>query len=331
MLHQPMKIETVIDWDFAGNWLSSWCRDPAMQILKPRRIGQENYKFAFGSPEDTIEHIELIKDQLAVIFYDMELDKTIAVRWESSERFFGAYFDFSDTNSLRADIPDNIKLDQYFIGYASSFFQPTFTLLAAHRMRGMSIIISEELLHQLIKEQGNALATKYQSLFNWETFVGSTYINKNMVSIFHDAREHALGVEESVFQKIHLQGNVYRLLSVFLAQLLHPDGEVFSCAHDDMRRLVNLNQQIIRDKLDDLPGMETAARMVNMSVSTFKRNFKAVFNDSYYHYYRDIKLEKAKALLIEGQLNIKEIAAQLGYENRDSFAKAYRQKFGKMP
>jgi len=323
-----MKIETVIDWDFAGNWLTGWCNDPAMQIFRPRKIGNQHCRFAFGSPEDTIEHIELVKDQLAVIFYDMELDKTIAVRWESSQRFFGAYFDFSDTNSLRADIPDSISRDQYFIGYSSSFFKPTFTLLAAHRMKGMSIIISEELLHQLITEQGAAQAAKYMPLFNWETFVGSTYINNNMVSIFHETRGY---VSDTVFQKIHLQGNVYRLLSVFLTQLLHPDSERFSCAHDDTRRLVKLNQQIIKEKLNDLPDLETAARMVNMSVSTFKRNFRAVFNDSYYHYYRDIKLEKAKALVIEGQLNIKEIAAQLGYDNRDSFAKAYRQKFGKLP
>lgn len=326
-----MKIETVINWDFAGNWLRDWCRDPAMQTFRPWKVSGQNCKYAFATPDNTIEHIELVKDQLAVIFYDLELDKDMSVRWESSQRFLGAYFDFSDMHSLDADIPVNNHHDQYFIGYSSSFFKPTFTLLAARRMKGMSIIISEDLLHQLIKEHGTELAAKYMALLDWETLVGSTYINKSMVSIFHETRAHASGDSDPVFKKIHLQGNVYRLLSVFLAQLLEPGSKEVSCTRDDIRRLVIFNQQIIDEQLKDLPRLEAAAQMVNMSASTFKRNFKAVFNDSYYHYYRDIKLEKAKALLIEGQLSIKLIAAQLGYDSGDSLTKAYRQKFGKLP
>ncbi len=325
-----MKIETVIDWDFAGNWVRNWCNDAAMQVFKPVRLASQGCKFAFRTPDNTIEHIELVKDQMAIVLYDMALTDTMSVRWESALHFFGMYFDFSDEPSLSADIPATSASGQYFIGYSSSFFKPTFTLQAAKRMKGISLIISETLLYQLLEEYDEE-TLQYQALFNWESFAGATAINKHMVHIYREAT-HKMSVSAGEpFSKIYLQGNAYRLFSVFLTQLLSEYNKDYANAPHEMRQLVWLDHQIMQHFLHQLPNMEQAAQMVNMSTSKFKRAFKAVFGDSYYHHYKDIKLEQAKALLVEGHLNIKEIATQLGYRSGDSFAKAFALKFGKQP
>lgn len=77
--------------------------------------------------------------------------------------------------------------------------------------------------------------------------------------------------------------------------------------------------------LDDL------AQLNNMSLSTFKREFRKVYNASPASYLRRIKLEKSLDLLISTHLSTTEIAYECGFTNISNFSRTFRKVFGISP
>lgn len=72
-------------------------------------------------------------------------------------------------------------------------------------------------------------------------------------------------------------------------------------------------------------------RAIGMSRSQLHRKIKALTNRSTTHYIRSIRLQKAKALLQQGDLNVTQVAYEVGFQNRTYFSRAFSEEFGISP
>ncbi|RYY31617.1 MAG: AraC family transcriptional regulator [Chitinophagaceae bacterium] len=81
----------------------------------------------------------------------------------------------------------------------------------------------------------------------------------------------------------------------------------------------------------NLPSLESIARMVSLSESTFKRHFKAIFGKSIYEYYLEKKMDLARQLMIENTLNVNETAERLGYGKVSNFIEIFKKHHGYSP
>ncbi len=100
----------------------------------------------------------------------------------------------------------------------------------------------------------------------------------------------------------------------------------------DMFTPTQLNFKDIVEKniYQDL-SMEELAHLCNMSLSSFKRKFKELFDEPPASYIRNKRLEKAAELLRVSENRIIEIAFDCGFSNTDMFSKSFKSKFGKSP
>ena len=73
------------------------------------------------------------------------------------------------------------------------------------------------------------------------------------------------------------------------------------------------------------------ANVCNMSDSYFSRKFKERFNINFSTYLLNIRLEKAKDLLKEKNLNIENISEMVGFKDTSYFSKSFKQKYGIAP
>jgi len=73
------------------------------------------------------------------------------------------------------------------------------------------------------------------------------------------------------------------------------------------------------------------SELTNMSLSTFKREFKKIYNNSPAVYIKDKKLTKAKELLSVSKLRISDVAFDSGFNDVAHFSKSFKQKFGVTP
>lgn len=78
-------------------------------------------------------------------------------------------------------------------------------------------------------------------------------------------------------------------------------------------------------------NLEELAALSNNSVSSFKRKFKKLFQDSPARYIKNRKLKRAAELLILSQQNISEIAFDCGFNDLSNFSTSFREKFGCSP
>jgi AraC-like DNA-binding protein len=77
--------------------------------------------------------------------------------------------------------------------------------------------------------------------------------------------------------------------------------------------------------------VEQLAGMANMSPSTFHRNFKQITASSPIQYVKKIRLSRARELLLDQGLKVKQAAAQVGYESSTQFSREFTRYFGQSP
>ncbi|WP_109434085.1 MULTISPECIES: helix-turn-helix domain-containing protein [Aquimarina] len=78
-------------------------------------------------------------------------------------------------------------------------------------------------------------------------------------------------------------------------------------------------------------GLDELAKLCNLSLSSFKREFKKVFNDTPNNYITDQKLKRAKELLRITEMPVSEIAYGVGFNDPLYFTRIFKKKIGGSP
>lgn len=90
-------------------------------------------------------------------------------------------------------------------------------------------------------------------------------------------------------------------------------------------------QQIIEVNLLAQINIEELAQKTNLSVSSFKREFAKLYNDTPANYIKNKKLEKAAELLLASDNRIADIAYQCGFNELANFTKSFHDKYHASP
>lgn len=89
--------------------------------------------------------------------------------------------------------------------------------------------------------------------------------------------------------------------------------------------------QHIESNYADTFSVEQLARMVNMSVSAFHHNFKAVTNTSPLQYVKSYKLHQARLIMLNEGAKAGVAATRVGYESASQFSREFKRYFGATP
>ncbi len=102
-------------------------------------------------------------------------------------------------------------------------------------------------------------------------------------------------------------------VQIILSQLFSPTSYSF--------------RQIIEANLFSQVTIEQLAEQSNLSVSSFKREFTKLYNDTPAHYIRNKKLEKAAELLLLSDERVTDIAWECGFNDLATFTKNFSDKY----
>lgn len=78
-------------------------------------------------------------------------------------------------------------------------------------------------------------------------------------------------------------------------------------------------------------GIDAYARMTNRSISSFKRDFQAIYKTTPGRWLMDKKVSRAKKLLLQTNDSIASVAFDSGFENTAHFSRLFKQKTGITP
>ena len=132
--------------------------------------------------------------------------------------------------------------------------------------------------------------------------------------------------------KLYTKAKVYELLSVYFKkyQKEHENPCPFIENEKTLAQIKKAKDLIIQN-IAQPPSLEALSKKVGINLKKLKTGFKEYYGAPVYAFLLDYKLQKSKKLLLEGNLNINEIATQIGYSNSSHFIAAFKKKFGNTP
>jgi AraC-like DNA-binding protein len=126
-------------------------------------------------------------------------------------------------------------------------------------------------------------------------------------------------------QKVKLE-ELLVYLAVRYPRQIEQIGNMHYEADDEL-----LIRQAVTSHITSNITIEELAFLCNMSLSTFKRRFARLYNNSPNRWLLEKRMEKAAEMLRSNDYKASEIFSELGYENLSSFIQAFKQIHGVTP
>ena len=104
--------------------------------------------------------------------------------------------------------------------------------------------------------------------------------------------------------------------------LLHSNNKSSS-----YHRIIEMAKQYIVENCAGDVSLERVAREVGFSSFYLSKLFKKEEGINYKDFVISVRMEKAKQLILEGRLNVSEVAVAVGYNNNTYFGKAFKNYF----
>ena len=192
----------------------------------------------------------------------------------------------------------------------------------------VAIFISIEYFHSLFSNDGNFL-------FNFNSFkIGKPIIEPKEISTTIKIILTQLITKQTneTLRPIFIKGKVFELLSYYFSS--QTDSETEQCPYivnEETVTKIKLAKQLIIEDMNNPPSLAELAKKVGLNIKKLKTDVKDFYVVPVFTFLLNYKMELAKNLLQEQQLNVNEIAIQLGYSTSSHFIAAFKRKFKTTP
>lgn len=129
-----------------------------------------------------------------------------------------------------------------------------------------------------------------------------------------------------IHYEVIVEGMMIQLLGI-IARSIYEEKKNISRAHEYIQEVI---EHMHRNSEEPISIKEYASRC-NMSVCWFISNFKELTGMTPGQYITQIKINKAKELLTNTELNISEVADIIGYQNSFYFSRIFKKVTGMCP
>lgn len=230
----------------------------------------------------------------------------------------GEYDSISETERLRIEAEESIlmKCGNYTCNMHPSKDSGTYQALAIHFYPEILLKIYENKLPSFLSQ--NISQERSMTKLN-----NDVLIKKYIEGILFYFQNPELATEEILILKLkeiilllNQTKNAPAIRSI-LSNLFNPNSYSF--------------REIVKAHYYENITLEELAILNNQSLSTFKREFKKIYNISPATYLREKKLDKSKELLVSTDLRTTDIAYECGFSNVSHFSKTFKNKHGISP
>ena len=190
------------------------------------------------------------------------------------------------------------------------------------------VLIPLDFFHSLFSEEGNFL-------FNFKNFkIGQPIIEPKEIetSVQMILKQLISFRITDSLRPIYLKGKVYELLSYYFNTTTDSNNALCPYVpNEDTVGKIKQAKEIVIEQMNNPPGLHELAKMVGLNIKKLKTGFKEYYGLPVFTFLLNYKMELAKKLLQEQQLNVNEIASKLGYSTSSHFIAAFKRKYGITP
>ncbi|WP_111709490.1 AraC family transcriptional regulator [Lutibacter citreus] len=192
----------------------------------------------------------------------------------------------------------------------------------------IGVLISIEYFHSLFSTEGN-IPFDFSSFKTGKPIIEPKEINPSIGLILNQLKTKQTNQS---LRTVYIKGKVYELLSYYFSS--NAETETENCpyiASEETISKIKQAKEIIIEEMNNPPSLNELAKKVGLNIKKLKTDFKEFYGAPVFTFLLNYKMELAKKLLQEQQLNVNEIALNLGYSNSSHFIAAFKRKFGITP
>jgi len=141
-------------------------------------------------------------------------------------------------------------------------------------------------------------------------------------------------IEQGIVKPEEWKEFVFKFFSSFINKYNEDSlgKNLINFSNTDRLKILETEKILVENLRGAFIGIDLLAARIGISPTKLKNNFKLVFGETIFQYFRKKQMEEAKILLEQKkEICIKEIAAQFGYNNPGKFSLAYKEHFGVLP
>ncbi|MDD2476694.1 MAG: AraC family transcriptional regulator [Dysgonamonadaceae bacterium] len=149
-------------------------------------------------------------------------------------------------------------------------------------------------------------------------------VNEELVNLFSNAIQSAK--DEKKASQQYLAGIVLHIIGMTLSFSQNREFEL-----NDSEQIIERAKVIMTENIHRQVNIQQIAANLGTSYSWFRKAFKEYTGFAPAQYFQELKLRKAKELLTEKNLTIKEIAFELDFSSYEYFLSFFKKKVGVTP
>ena len=162
----------------------------------------------------------------------------------------------------------------------------------------------------------------------------SNLITQQHYHINHQMYEIIDGImncrRQGIFKKMYLEAKVIELLLLQLEQFSEQDSYHTSLKKKDIDKMYEVRNFMLNNISDTSSLMELAHRF-GTNDFMLKKGFKEVFGTTVFGFWKEVKMEEARQLILQQGKSVQEVAEALGYSNARHFSTAFKKIYGVSP
>ncbi|WP_161964221.1 helix-turn-helix domain-containing protein [Chitinophaga flava] len=136
------------------------------------------------------------------------------------------------------------------------------------------------------------------------------------------------------YKKLFLEARIMELFLLQTESLEERSGRggcSFLCDFSaDVDKIYFVKEMIDKDPIADY-SLIGLSKKAGLNTFKLKKGFKEIFGETVFGYIQELKMEKARRMLLDEGMQVNEVAYMLGYNSPNNFSTAFRKKFGLTP
>ncbi len=266
--------------------------------------------------------------ELAIADFKPEKDVMVDIELEHSS----LEFCFCLLGKIRRNFQNGKNTILINSGDASLWFSPasetTIEYIANGPILGIGIRVNSSLFRSLPENEPEQIPAFFRGILPESNESFYCHAGKMTASTRIAVYQILNCVFQGFAKQVYLSGKVLELLAIVLADI-HLERRTLLNPQD--RDKLHQAREILVENLEDPPSLMELSHQVGLNDYKLKMGFREVFRTTVYGYLRQERLELARKLLEEGELNVTEVSYSVGYSSLSHFTKAFTSKFGTRP
>lgn len=277
-----------------------------------------------------------VRPGLSVSVFDASLPEDFSFSYCKENPFidFGFFLEGDFVNEMHDTPIGSLKVDNRAGKSGVGFFREmagTVNIPARKKTRLVHLHVLPDVLEAMLREDVGIVSSKLRNVLEQKN--SPDFFNQRCMSpqVQAAANELFFGIRNNFGIKLYMEGKALELLSLSLVERdCHRKRHAHALCPRERDTIYAIRKEL-ENRFASPPTLAKLSENYHMGVHKIQAGFKEMYGMSVFSFIKEFKLQKARMLFEEGDMNVSEVAWAIGYINLSHFSTAYKKRFGVLP